>query len=546
MSSPDPSPGSPDIERWRFFGLLQSGLDLLDQGMTVFDSELRLVAWNQAFFDLLEFPPDLARLGTPFEDFMRHNAARGEYGPGAVEDLVAERVRAAQAFTPHYTERVRPNGRVIAVRGEPLPGKGLITIYTDITVQRGYERMMQEQNTELEERVRERTADLLATNERLVQAQALLAQAQKMEAVGQLTGGVAHDFNNLLTVVIGNLDALSEQLHDRPEAGEHLAPALAAAHRGVDLVKRLLAFSKRQLIAPVCVDVNKTVDSVATLLRHFIPENIRLRVDLPEVALHAIADPAELESALLNLCLNARDAMPSGGELSIAVGPFTLDEASAGERSLAPGRYVQVAVHDGGTGMDARTADRAFEPFFTTKAFGAGNGLGLSMVYGFAKRACGDVRIASRPGAGTSVFILLPETEPQLAAHDSDRPGAAVPGERALVLVVEDDDDVRAVVRRQANSLGYPVIEARNGEEALGLIEGVGEIGIVLTDLVMTGGINGRELAARSRSTRPALGIVLMTGYDHRGGDEVPGSIVLSKPFTTADLARALAEATVH
>jgi PAS domain S-box-containing protein len=649
-----------DASREQFFGLLQSGLDLLNQGLTVFNHDLELVAWNRTFFELLEFPQELAQVGTPFADFMRHNARRGEYGPGDVEALVRERVRAAQAFESHFTERTRPNGKVIAVRGEPLPGKGFITIYTDVTAQRQFERMLKEQNSLLEVKVQERTADLeqtaralrssehrlrmvtdaipaliaycdseqryrfanlgyaqwfgvdkeaivgrpirevvgealyenvrphldrlFATREQVVyeysrtrdgrveharssvlpeldaagnvlgffvlsqditeqkRTQVLLAQAQKMEAVGQLTGGMAHDFNNLLTVIIGNLMGLQDQLGHGESTSEFVSPALAAAQRGVELVKRLLVFSRQQSLEASCIQAGAAVQGVVPLLRRSIPENVQVRIDQADPTLHVLADQVALESALLNLALNARDAMPTGGELCFDISGTVVAAPQAVELELAPGAYVRIAVRDNGCGMDEATAVRAFEPFFTTKAFGAGSGLGLSMVYGFAKRSHGSVRIESTPGSGTTVSLWLPRAEPVAAADAAGKAAVAAAADRPLVLLVEDDEDVRAVVRRQVMALGYPVIEAGNGEDAARLIEDVGEIGIVLSDIVMTGGMSGRQLVRRARKLRPGLHCVLMTGYEQASPAEadMAGVPVLAKPFSPETLAQGL------
>jgi PAS domain S-box-containing protein len=652
-----------EASREQFFGLLQSGLDLLNQGLTVFNHELELVAWNQTFFSLLEFPQELARVGTPFADFMRHNAQRGEYGPGDVEQLVQERVRAARSFESHTTERTRPNGKIIAVRGEPLPGKGFITVYTDVTAQREFERLLRQQNVLLEAKVQERTADLVQTAEALrssedrlrvitdaipaliaycdterryrfvnrgyaewvgsskeqmvgrtisevfgdevyqsvlpqldrlfatrqpvayeysrlrdqrvqyarstvlpeldaagrmlgffvlsqdvteqKRTQALLAQAQKMEAVGQLTGGVAHDFNNLLTVIIGNLAVLQHELGAQEAAREFVPPALAAAHRGVELVKRLLLFSRQESLDPTCIDAIAAVRGMLPLLRRSIPENIQVLIGEPEGNLHAMADLVALESALLNLALNARDAMPVGGELRMDLAAVVVEPPEAAELQLAAGAYVRIAVRDSGTGMNEATAARAFEPFFTTKAFGAGSGLGLAMVYGFATRSHGAVRIDSTPGAGTTVTLWLPRAEMPPTQNSVAGAQHTAPAHKPLVLLVEDDESVRAVVRRQVTALGYPVLEASNGEDATRLIEQVAEIGIVLSDIVMTGGMGGRELVRRARQLRPELHCVLMTGYEQGGSAEagMEGVPLLLKPFAAEALGRSLDQA---
>lgn len=539
----------------RRFELLQAGLDRINQGFTVFDADLRLVAWNQTFFEELEFPQELAKVGTPFEAFMRYNAARGEYGPGDVEELVARRVRAAAAFEPHRIERTRPNGQIIEVRGEPLPEKGFVTLYTDITQRKHYDQLITQQNVELEQRVRERTAELERSNARLREAssaieqtQAALLQAQKMEAVGQLTAGLAHDFNNLLTIVVGNLAALRDRHAHLAGAMEFVDPALQAAHRGVELIKSLLAFSRQQTLEPRPVDVGRLVDSLARLLQHSLPENIRIVAPPCPRPLCVMADPNRLESAIINIAVNARDAMPQGGELRIDITREAVQPKRAREYDVEPGDYVKIEVADTGIGMDSTTRARSLEPFFSTKPFGLGSGLGLSMVYGFVKQLGGGIRILSEVGEGTAVTILLPhaagappcaEREPPVEARTDLR--------KALVLLVEDEPQVRRIIRLQLMEMGYPVVEAASGTEAAQMIENVPDVGILVTDVVMPGSLDGRALAQLARRMRPELRVVLTSGYpaDSSGrenGTEA-GWPILAKPFTREGLAAAIAAA---
>ena len=454
------------------FEMLQAGLDLLDQGITVFDGDLRLVAWNAPFLRLLEFPAEMAYVGAPFSSFIRYNAERGEYGPGDIEAQVAERVAAAASFAAHVTERRRPNGQVLLLRGEPLAHKGFVTLYSDVTEQRYIEHLTEHQAIQLDERVRRRTAQLENANANLRRAseesahfaaalrrseerlrlindtipiligyvdrdkvyqyankgystwfgheeggvtgktipevigedvyqqvlpavrealagkqvtyeyqmvrkgktyfarstlvpepgpegatlgffvfsyditeekrmQAALIQAQKMEAIGQLTGGLAHDFNNLLTVIIGNLAALQDHRPDDSEVNEFVEPALQSARRGVQLIKRLLTFSRQQPLEPEAVDVGRLMAGMAKLVRRSLPESIAVSTDLAAAAIHALVDPAQLESALLNFALNARDAMPDGGRLHMAARPVELG-VEAGAFEVPPGAYVMI------------------------------------------------------------------------------------------------------------------------------------------------------------------------------------------------------------
>ena len=661
----------------RYQEMLGAGLDLLDQGVTVFDADLRMVAWNTTFLRLLDFPESLARPGVSFEDFIRYNAERGDYGPGDPAAQVAERVARARSFQPHVTERVRPNGRILSIRGFPLPHQGFITVYTDITDQRRAAEQIARHQAELEEHIESRTEALTRANEELTAAiesnkaitqalrrseqrlreitdaipaavayfdrewayryankgyaewfgwsadrvegrriqevvgqevfevvqahvaralggervtyeyqltgrdgdpararstlvpdiapdgtvlgcyvhsvdvteqrrtQAALAQAQKMEAIGQLTGGLAHDFNNMLTVVIGNLVALKENHPDDPLTENFVEPAMHAANRGAELIRRLLGFARRQPLEPKPVEVNELILGMSKLIRRSLPSTIAVSTASREPCLVAMVDAHPLENALLNLALNARDAMPNGGELRIESSLEHLGIHAAADLEVPPGDYVQIAVTDNGMGMDGSTLARVFEPFFTTKQFGLGSGLGMSMVYGFTKQSGSGVRIRSRQARGTTVALLLPRVE-------EDAPEALLPAGRdvdaadlagKLVLLAEDDADVRSVVRMQLAELGCAVVEAENGAEAADMVENIPAIALVISDVVMPGVMDGRALARFVRRFRPDLPMVLMSGFaeSHAGGlDQDPDLPLLAKPFSRDKLLAAL------
>ena len=375
--------------------------------------------------------------------------------------------------------------------------------------------------------------------------QGALAQAQKMEAIGQLTGGLAHDFNNMLTVVMGNLQGLVDALGDHPAVAEYVEPALAAAEGGAGLIRRLLAFSRQQPIAPVVVEVNELVLDMARMIRRSLPSTITVSTASRDVDLRALVDPNQLESALLNLALNARDAMPNGGELRIECSLECIEGAAAADLELPPGCYVQITVADNGTGMDGATLARVFEPFFTTKKFGLGSGLGMAMVYGFIKQSGGGVRIRSRQAVGTTVSLLLPQAPRAAAAGEPAllASGARIrPLEGRLVLLVEDDDKVRDVVRKQLSALGCAVLEAESGHEAADMVENIPAIAIVLSDIVMPGGMDGRALARFVHRFRPELPVVLMSGYADKAASGLEDSElpVLGKPFTQELLLEAL------
>ena len=677
-----PDPAALPISDQRYREMVSAALDHINDGVTVFDHTLRLVTCNRSFLRLLDFPDHLGAPGTPFEAFIRYNAERGEYGDGDIEAQVAERVADAASFSRHETERRRPDGTLLLIRGFPLPHNGFITLYSDITEAERQRRLIDQHQSELEAHIAARTEELTAANAELrgalennqkiatrlrnsearlrlitdtipahiayfdhtwtyryankryaewfgwssegmtdkpirevigetlftrVEAdvraalageeatyeyaldgadgarmfarstllpdispdgtvigcfvhsvditeqrrtQNALAQAQKMEAIGQLTGGLAHDFNNMLTVIMGNLTGLREALPEAPEMAEFVEPAMGAAEGGAELIKRLLTFSRQQPIEPCAVEVNALVLDMARLIRRSVPRAITVSTTSRDDDLIALADPHQLQSALLNLALNARDAMPNGGQLVIESSLEAIDNNAASDLEVPPGDYVQIAVTDNGTGMDGVILARVFEPFFTTKNFGIGSGLGLSMVYGFIKQSNGGVRIRSRQAVGTTVALLLP----RIAPAGSDNGADGLPGSdhadlaNTLVLLVEDDAEVRKIVRKQLASLGCAVLEAENGHEAADMIEHIPAIGAVLSDIVMPGGMDGRALARFVRGFRPALPLVLMSGYatQHPGNHEHSATFVLSKPFSREALADALHKALKH
>jgi PAS domain S-box-containing protein len=368
-----------------------------------------------------------------------------------------------------------------------------------------------------------------------------LHQAQKMQAVGQLTGGVAHDFNNLLTVILGNVEMLAEQLTD-PRLKRLADATQDAAERSAALVQRLLAFSRRQALKPTRIDVKALVDGMQDLLLRTLGEDIDISFSCAAELWPATADRTQLEAALLNLAVNARDAMVGGGRLTIEAANVQIDDAyAAAELEVAPGAYVMIAVSDTGSGMTPETRHHAFEPFFTTKDVGKGSGLGLSMVYGFIKQSGGHVTLYSEVGQGTTVKMYLPRLDDRVdhAAAPTEAPSPATGQE--TILVVEDDDRVRAYVVEQLSGLGYHVIEAENGPAALELLERSPDVALLFTDVVMPGGMNGRQLADAARRRRPDLKVLFTTGYTENAivhhGRLDPGIELLGKPFSRAALA---------
>jgi hypothetical protein len=383
-----------------------------------------------------------------------------------------------------------------------------------------------------------------AAAERLKATEEALLQSQKMEAVGQLTGGIAHDFNNLLTGIVGSLDLLQTRLNQgRTEnVGRYIDAAMTSANRAAALTHRLLAFARRQPLIPKSVDANELVVSLEDLLRRTIGEAIDLAIVVSDDLWDTLCDPNQLESALLNLAINARDAMPDGGKLTIATANARVEGITADNPTLAPGDYICVVVTDTGTGMSAEVAARAFDPFFTTKPIGQGTGLGLSMIYGFARQSNGHATIDSKPGQGTSVRLYLPRHRSGAVAGPAS---SGTTAERSAtgetVLVVEDEPVVRAVILEMLDEQGYQTLEAVDGPSGLRMLQGNEQIDLLVTDVGLPG-INGRQLADQARETRPGLKILFITGYAESvaiaDGFLQPGMEMITKPFDLDNLSR--------
>jgi PAS domain S-box-containing protein len=374
----------------------------------------------------------------------------------------------------------------------------------------------------------------------------LLQQAQKLDAIGKLTGGVAHDFNNMLTIITGSIEALVEQIKDRPAIAELAALIGRAADRCTELIRHLLAFARKQPLRPRDIDVNSTVLDIAKLLRPTLGEQIEINSILEEETLIAHIDSAQLANSLVNLAINARDAMPDGGKLLLETRKTVLDETyAAANADVTPGPYIMVAVSDTGTGMPAEVRDRAFEPFFTTKEAGKGSGLGLSMVYGFAKQSGGHVKIYSEEGRGTTIRLYLPPARASAATEVV--PEAPVSLGNETILVVEDDALVREFVVGQLHGLGYAATAMSNGGEALAAVKAGQCVDLLFTDVIMPGGMTGKELADEVTRLRPAARVLYTSGYTDNAmtahGQLDHGALLLSKPYRRSELARMLREA---
>jgi signal transduction histidine kinase len=494
--------------------ILEATLTGMSDGIMMVDGDLRLMAWNQHFPEFTGVPAEILRIGLPMEDILRGQVSSGEFGPVNVEAEVARRMALLRAGASMGTiERPRPTGRQLEIRRNPLPNGGFVTLYSDVTARH-----------EAEERLR---------------------QAQTMAAVGRLTAGVAHDFNNLLVSISGNAEMLHNQLSEYPMHARRLAVILQAAERGAALVRQLMAFSRKQTLEPVLVDLNQVVRGIGDLLRATLGRRIRVETKLNAELWLALIDPAQIEHVILNLAINARDAMPDGGTLTIATANAVLGRHER-TADLTEGEYVVVAVSDTGTGMTDDVLRNVFEPFFTTKPPGQGSGLGLSQVYGVASQSGGGVQIDSAVGEGTTVSVLFPRA----AAGTAAEPGmeAAVQPETQpdrianaqwgrTILVVDDEAECRETIAAMLSANGFSFAVAADASEALHQIESGLEFDLLLVDFAMPG-MNGVELAQAVRARRGAVPVVFFTGGD---SDWVSGERwVLMKPFLTRTLTEIL------
>ncbi len=502
---------------------MEATLTGMTDGVMMLDADLRLLEWNQRFPECVGLDPDILRVGLPMEEILRAQAQAGEFGPVDVEAEVNRRLKLLQAGTATGTiTRTRPDGRVLELRRKPMAGGGFVTLYTDVTARH-----------QAEERMR---------------------QAQTMASIGRLTSGVAHDFNNLLSSIIGNAEMLQRDLCDDPVHGRQTAIIVQSASRGAALVRQLLAFSRKQTLAPTAVDLNRAVRDLRELLRTVLGTTIRIETRLEPALWSALVDPIQIEHVILNLAINARDAMPDGGVLTVATDNEVLDApATAAGRpgrvnsDLPPGSYVVVSVIDTGTGIPDHVLLNVFEPFFTTKAPGKGSGLGLSQVYGVASQSGGGVQISSEAGVGTTVRVYLPRAVKAAATPAPtelrDVQPAPLPEafRRRTILLVDDDVSVRETVGAMLSAGGYTTVEAIDGKAALELFEAGRRFDLLLVDFAMPE-MNGAELARAVREWQPDLPVVLMTGY--RDDDRLAGERwVLGKPFHMADLAAMLRDA---
>jgi len=494
----------------------------------------------------------------PLSDYV-HIEANAAYAENAgIPDVIGQRLRdmvspeAADDWAARYRsvlvsgEAIRfereleETGRYLslsAFRIEPPALKQVAVLFQDVTGRRRAELELIDLNRTLEHRVEEERA-------RFVAAEEALRQAQKMEAVGQLTGGLAHDFNNLLAGITGSLEMIGTRLAQgrSSDVEKYLAAAQGASRRAAALTHRLLAFARRQTLNPRALVVNDLLPDLVELVRRTVG---------PQIAVESVAaaglwptsvDANQLENALLNLCINARDAMPDGGRLTIETANKWLDASAAKQRGFEEGQYVTVCVSDTGVGIDKETLEKVFEPFFTTKPLGEGTGLGLSMVYGFARQSHGHVRIYSEVGQGTMVCLYLPRHFGAVeAAEARTLPDAPLLGSGGKsVLIIDDDPVIRMLVVDALEEMGFECAEAGDGPEGLAILERAERLDLLITDVGLPGGLNGRQVADRARELRPGLKVLFITGYAENAalnhGHIGPGTRVLTKPFSVNEL----------
>jgi signal transduction histidine kinase len=468
------------------------------------------------------------------------------YRPTFVKSLMMAPVRVEDpvaAIGAYWAREYEPSPNEIALL-ESLARATSIAI-ANVTLQNSLRDAAETAQGQAEE-IRRSYDELRQETEKRQQTEAQLRQAQKMEAIGQLTGGMAHDFNNLLTVIIGSLDLLVAGPADGPQVKSLAGSALEAAVRGADLIRRLLAFARRQPLEPQRVDINELVRKMSTLLERTLGQHIKITLDLSPEVWPVIVDPAQLETSLANLATNARDAMPNGGSLRFATSNRHLDEDYASShRDVTVGDYAMIEVNDSGTGIPGALLSRIFEPFFTTKDPGKGTGLGLSMVFGFMKQSGGHINLYSEEGIGTTFRLYLPRSRDE-AASAAPRPvETAEPGHGETILLVEDDLAIRRLAVHQLITLNYRVVEAVDVETALMALEQT-RVDLLLTDLIMPGGRGGYDLVLEARQRWPELKVILTSGLpDVRLRDDpaIAKLPLLTKPYRKLDLARALHKA---
>ena len=490
----------------------------------------------------------------PLSDYIHVEANAAYEANAGIPNVVGQKLRdmvpdEADAWLARYGEVLRTGepirfeqelvatGRhleLAAFRLGPAEDRLVAVLFKDVTPRRRAEEELLRLNETLEGRVVEEIAERRA-------AEVALQRAQKMESIGKLTGGIAHDFNNLLQIISGNLQLLKLELAGNERAARRIQNAMGGVERGAKLASQLLAFGRRQPLEPKVVNIGRLVAGMEDLLRRSLGEAVEMETVVADGLWNAFADPTQIENAMLNLAINARDAMDGMGKLTIEVRNADLDDAyAAADTELEPGQYVMLAVSDTGSGIPEEILENVFEPFFTTKPEGKGTGLGLSMVYGFAKQSSGHVKIYSEVGHGTTVRLYLPRVlDDEEAAEGTE--ATYVGGGTETILVVEDDEDVRNTVTELLGELGYEVLTAKEAASAVAVRESGAQIDLLFTDVVMPGAVRSPELARKARELLPNIGVLFTSGYAEsaivHGGRLDAGVNLLTKPYSRHALA---------
>jgi signal transduction histidine kinase/CheY-like chemotaxis protein len=481
--------------------VLRATVNGVAQGVAAFQKG-RLVAWNDRFVELLRIPAGLAEVGTPMSRFEETDSA------GLLADLSEQMARAQDMNQTIQVERIRSDGAIINLFFS-APQDGVAAFGAiDVTLPRQRDRFLE--------------------------------HAQKMDALGHMTGGIAHDFNNLLTVVLMNLDVMREDRAIMQKFGRRVDLMTAAAQKGSSLVKQLLAYARKQPLEPEVVCLGDLVPGLLDLLKRAIGEDIAVTTEIAEEIWPTILDPAQFESAVLNLAFNARDAMPEGGSLAVGLRNVSISDAASAGDEMPFGDYVAFSLSDTGCGMAPEIVARAFDPFFTTKGEGQGTGLGLSMVYGFVKQTGGEIKIESEVGKGTTIQLFFPKCRETTAATDG-APEPALTKGTETILVVEDDDKLRTTTVGVLKDLGYEILQASDGPSAVAILKTVPSVDLLFADLILSGSVSGQQLADIARELHPWIKILYTSGYAERarrsGAQNEPASALLSKPYQIAELA---------
>ncbi len=479
---------------------LQRTLDTCSEGIAAFDSSGRMATYNRNFFSLLDYPEDLGKQRAMFDEFTKFDNRRAA-------DLLS---KVSVNVDATAKQRTTYGGRFLELYRNPMPDGGFLVVCEDLTAHH--------------------------------HANAILRQSQKMDAIGHLTGGIAHDFNNLLQVISSNLTLLQRDIAQTPKAAQRYNHATMAVERGAKLTRQLLAFARRQPLEPHAINLSRIIGDTTELLRHTIGEEIEIETVVAGGLWNTLVDPTQVENVIVNLSINARDAMPDGGKLTIELANAYLDETYAAKHvEVTAGQYVMLAVSDSGTGMTPEVAERAFEPFFTTKGAQRGTGLGLSQVYGFVKQSGGHIKLYTELGHGTTFKIYLPRTRQPDEFSDSVSL-TPIAGGSETVLVVEDDETVRAAACDMLAEMGYTILQANNPDSALAVLRSGAPIDLLFTDVVMPGNISTRDMARAAKEIYPHMQVLFTSGYTSNSivhdGRLDEGVSLLSKPYTKDELAR--------